>query len=304
MNFFKQIRDTFKNTSKQSYPVENGITFIHHNPGRGNIGDYLCSPRHYFKFNNPIKDLHIIGGGVFVGLAIDKIRRNKISFEKSVLWGVGQSLRDINQQTELIESLPYRDWAIRDKKYALSDKNFVPCCSCLHRMLDTPTSTNKTLLFLNADPKVTSSATIDFCNQIAKSKGWEILFNNCTEADIINALKCCDHIITNSYHGSYWGLLSGRKVTMMGYSSKFISLLDLFNFSDKKLIQINRGEASTLIEALKNINDETKAIQLENSADYLKTFRNLNTSFADRLITHRLFSDYTLTERVAPDFLK
>ncbi|SEA10582.1 hypothetical protein SAMN05660420_01228 [Desulfuromusa kysingii] len=304
MKFLKKIIDAFKNTGKPLYPVENGITFIHHNPDRGNIGDYLCSPRHYFKFHNPIKDLHIIGGGVFVGLAIDKIRRNNISFEKSVLWGAGQSLRNFNQQTKSIDDLPYLDWAIRDKKYVLSEKNFVPCCSCLHQMLETPVSTHKTLLFLNADPKVTSSATIDFCNQIAMSKGWEILFNNCTETDIVNSLKYCDHIVTNSYHGSYWGLLSGRKVTMMGYSSKFISLLDLFNFSDKNLIQISRGEASTLIEALEEINDETKAIQLANSVGYLKTFRNLNISFADRLIAHQAFSDYTFTDRVTPDLLE
>jgi polysaccharide pyruvyl transferase WcaK-like protein len=51
--------------------------------------------------------------------------------------------------------------------------------------------------------------------------------NQAPEKDFMKCLAQSSHIITSSYHGAYWGLLSGRTVTLMGYSFKFKSLLNI-----------------------------------------------------------------------------
>ena len=299
MTIVKRLKNAFSKKSNNTYPSMNGITFIHHNPGRGNIGDFLCSPRHYFTFDNPIPGLHIVGGGVFVGLAVEKLKRNRIPLDRSILWGAGQSLRNLEQAPEPVKQLPYLDWAIRDKDLVISSQRFVPCCSCLHKMLDTPLENKRTLLFLNADPKVTASKTIDTCKTIAADKNWSVIFNNCSEEEFKKALSHTDHIITNSYHGCYWGLLSGRKVTLMGYSSKFINLLDNFNLPANKLIKIGRGETKSLIVTLQEICDDSNAVQLDHAENYLHKFRAINTAFANRLIKCGAFSGYTLTSKAS-----
>src|SRR5690606_19836691 len=99
------------------------------NPRRGNIGDYLCSPRHYFSFQQPVEDLHVVGGGVFVGFAIESLKKRKIPFDKSVLWGVGQSLRELSAAAGQVSELPFKEWGIRDKDWVAAE-HFLPCVSC------------------------------------------------------------------------------------------------------------------------------------------------------------------------------
>ena len=57
-------------------------------------------------------------------------------------------------------------------------------------------------------------------------------------SNFVDIFQNNQHIITNSYHAAYWGLLSGHNVTLLGYSSKFTSLLKIFNLDDNLLIKI------------------------------------------------------------------
>ena len=207
MNFLKRI--WLKLMIQIKFPKEDGIVFIHKSPRVFNIGDYLCSPRHYIKFYKPINDLIIIGGGAFPNFAIDFINKNYINIHKSILWAVGNSEKKFTYQVEKVSSLPYLQWGVRDID-SVSLEHFLPCVSCLHPMLDEKIVDSGTLLFLNKNSKVSSSEYIQFYKNLAKKRNWNILFNNCSEKDIIDALKKNTHIITNSYHGAYWGLLSGQ----------------------------------------------------------------------------------------------
>lgn len=285
--FFKQ--------GHAGFPQENGVSFIHHNPSRGNLGDYLCSPRHYFSFQKSVEGLHVVGGGVFVDFAVEKIEKHKIPFEKTVLWGVGQSLRGRDAVTRQVMELPYVEWGVRDKD-CVEVERFLPCVSCLHPMLDLLPADSGTLVFLNADPKVTSS---DLQLEVAEAvlrRGWVLLYNNCSAQEFISHFAVAQHIVTNSYHGAYWGLLSGRRVTLFGYSSKFTSLLHGFGIDGSRLIRVERGDLRGLCEALKAESFELEGIELERPVDIRQEYRARNMQFAQKLVAAGLVSSMDLKE--------
>lgn len=70
MSFFDRISRKLTHRKRAGYFEESGIRFFHHNPPRGNLGDYLCSPRHYFEFVASESPLNIIGGGVYVDMGV------------------------------------------------------------------------------------------------------------------------------------------------------------------------------------------------------------------------------------------
>jgi len=296
LNKFIKRKNTINN---YKYPTKNGITFIHHNPSHGNIGDFLCSPRHYFNLKPILSDLYIIGGGVFKDFAMKQLQENSISSKKAIIWGTGQSRSDLSNPHGIIDELPFLAWGLRDQKIISLYENFLPCCSCLHYMLDSAGNEQGTLLFLNIDPKVTTPEAQKRCQELAVRKGWSLLYNSCQEDEFISNLNRHRHIITNSYHGSYWGLLSGRKVTMMGYSSKFFYLLNNFDISPKKLISINRGETDSLIDAIEKINDEDTSIFLESHKEFLERYRKINIDFAYKLLNKKIISEFNFTDRVS-----
>lgn len=290
---------------KRIFARENtsGIRYIHHQPTLGNIGDTLCSPKHYFSFESPIKELTIIGGGVFVNYAMKTVKKNKLDISKTILWGTGLSIRPSKEKPSLLQSLDYLAWGIRDKDMLTDDEHYLPCVSCLHSMIDdshqTEISTeDSTLLFINADPKVTSSEHIAAIKNICQENNWYFLLNNCSENDISIALKSHQKVITNSYHGTYWGLLSGKDVISIGYSSKFKSLLRSMNFDAEALVPVDRGSGDSLVNCLAGIAQRQHYIKLEDHKKMLASCRQKNINFADNLVHKQVVSSYKLKHKL------
>lgn len=274
--------------------VENGVTFIHHNPSRGNIGDYLCSPRHYFKFTDPISNLCIIGGGVFIDFGYKRLKLTGLKPKNSILWASGISIRPEKTIPNKIKSLDYRLWGIRDIDMLYDTNSFLPCSSCLLPMLDNNVSSNRTLLFINADPKVTSDTHIAEIKELSKKNTWTLLFNNCSESELIENFNTHSNIITNSYHGAYWGLLSGKQVVSIGYSSKFTSLAKIFNIDPDRVKSTKRGSGEHLISILKKLKLKKDSISLKDNKNILADFRQKNLDFAEKMIDEKLISGYKL----------
>ncbi|AUM13449.1 hypothetical protein [Ketobacter alkanivorans] len=284
----------FGKKKKWDYPIIDGITYVHHNPSRGNIGDFLCSPRHYFTWSEPLENVVIVGGGVFVEFAVPKLKAQSVDFRKAVLWGVGQSIRDESMNNKQVASLPYLAWGVRDKNFLSDERRFLPCVSCLHPMLDQGSESDETLLFLNFDPKVTPPQALESVCLLAQSNGWRLLFNNCSEGEFRSALACSERIITNSYHGAYWGLLSGRRVNLMGYSSKFFSLLKSFGLSSRACFPVGRGSVEDILTALVDDSFLDAEIKLDDSQCVLAGYRRINICFAESLIEVGLFGGFNL----------
>lgn len=238
-----------------------------------NVGDSLCTPDVYFDISSE-KDLRIIGGGVW------NIRKYGMDADapKTILWSAGESHKIQNPQFTDSVVLKYLEWSSRDRDLLNDNSKFVPCVSCFHKEILKEPEKSKTLIFTNANNSV--SAKIN----TKENDNLLVLTNNVPYEVFIEKWKQCDRIITNSYHGIYWSLLSGREVAPFGYSSKFTSVVKLFDFElpKKQMYDIKgRYSLNELISRKEKIFFRTKKPQ-----DYVNKFRELNLEFAEKLKTH------------------
>jgi hypothetical protein len=219
-----------------------------------NIGDLICAPALYFdnlkdaitmdilgwhQGDEPDRDKRIkwkeyfdraesviIGGGglleiEFFRKAIEYIESNKKEKTKLIMWGAGHNnweigdWRKIKQKVSL-NSDKYSLIGIRDyaQKY-----RWVPCSSCMHKLFNINFKvTHDVVLYAHA-------ATIK--NQSLRKTlpvDLPVLHNSSKFEDVINFLGSGDLILTDSFHGAYWGTLLGKKVISFASSSKFYDL--------------------------------------------------------------------------------
>ena len=272
------------------------VTFIHHRPSIYNLGDDLCSPKHYFEFINPRAPMAIVGGGVFADLGLAALARHQIHPSNAILWGAGQSVKRSGHEPALVSELPYADWGLRDIDHLKDPDRFLPCVSCLHPMLDVAPQSDRTLLFLNADPRVTGVAEQVELQKLAASQGWDFLLNSCTAQQFESRLAVASRVLTNSFHGAYWGWLSGRGVGLVGYSTKFMSLARALGVDERVIVRYEKprkadwlinwlrpGSAnlSTLIERMAR--QEEPYTKLTNAWATRSKFRTINLKFAQHL---------------------
>jgi hypothetical protein len=97
------------------------------------------------------------------------------------------------------------------------------------------------------------------------------------------ALARSQQIITNSFHGAYWGLLAGRSVALLGYSSNFRSLLQTLGLDPQRLLPVGRG-AGDLHGALTALDPAALSQQLPAAAATRAGFRQRQRDFAAQLV--------------------
>jgi hypothetical protein len=235
--------------------------------GLHNIGDLLCTPDNYFDMQSD-DDITVVGGGVW---NIEKLSR-EASANKTVVWAAGRSVRYPSKASK-INSLDFVEYGIRDRLDLSDSKRFLPCVSCLNRDIISDPISDKTLVFTNANNVV--SPAIQSTN-----RNFIYLTNACTLDQFLKAWTVCDKVITNSYHGIYWSLLSGREVAPYGYSSKFTNVTAMFDieFPSSNYYEVNKRETF-----LNQLSKKQDFISLNNHHLYLEQFRSLNYEFAERL---------------------
>jgi hypothetical protein len=228
-----------------------------------NIGDYYCNPSRYFNFDScESNDLNddidvtdknlIIGGG---GLLYDSCNRQILKainqkFKVSVLWGAGINCTPATYRKGVTFLYPdyIKDFSligVRDYHKDYTD-HYLPCVSCMHDAF--------TLNYEIKNPTV-------FYLHRSKTKDTEILKNlpvmyndEKNIYDVINFLGSSEKIITNSYHGAYWGMLLNKEVEIIPWSIKF----DFFKNPPKVFEQINepkeKNKYQDFLEESKNLN--------------------------------------------------
>lgn len=268
-----------------------GLAFHYKIPPRFNLGDYLCSPRHYFDFKLPDseKSVVIIGGGAFNDLASSFVVQS--SYDIHVLWGIGRSFAPDEYPQKMNEVADFGGHichvSTRDRDYG-GRSYFVPCVSVCNPIVETPLG-NRTGLFLNADHYASGHGVSDL---LAENADLVTGTNSMTEREFVDKFAQTDKLFTNSYHAAYWSLLSGRAVSLIGYSSKFTNLLRIFDLSDD-LIMYQRGNAAGLRASLERARIEDRFIKLDNPFEYVRRFRHLNLEFAHQLISLNVFATVT-----------
>lgn len=189
-----------------------------------NLGDRVCGPENYFSFPKHKKidildsEQHqfnkncIIGGGGILHFTnrVENIAKQCKSKNKNViLWGIGHNRHDlkipINFPSFLneLDMVGLRDW---DTPY-----EWIPCPSCMSPSFD------------KEYPITKNTAFYSHYGIRTKHIDDRSLFNNSeTFEEVIEHLGSAKYIVTNSYHGAYWGILLRRKVIVYPYSTKFL----------------------------------------------------------------------------------
>ena len=160
------------------YPLRQGVRFVHRNPNLFNIGDFLCSPRHYFTFSGAPEGATVVGGGIF-----DPRKKIISKFDLNpglcAIWGAGFA-QGTGERETVVSDLPFRAWSYRDIRY-VPDHKFVPCVSCFHPVSCSAPGGGGTLVFLNDDPKVTPHACRSSVEKTCRDHGWHLAWNSSAE---------------------------------------------------------------------------------------------------------------------------
>ena len=213
-------------------------TIAIHRADQKNVGDMNSRPDLYFKWLNPTKIVDIedsnfsqiarefenstivVGGGglLFEGSFPEIYGRNFSSLYQSsrkllVAWGIGHN----NHGGENIR-LPDLDMYDIAGIRGGSKYHWVPCSSCLSPILDEEYPINHDVVFFRHKfhpfPEITTDGGIPTMDNSE---------NNINEA--IRFIASGETVLTNSYHGAYWGILLGRKVVIIDpFSTKFQGL--------------------------------------------------------------------------------
>ena len=189
-----------------------------------NIGDYACSPFDYYDWGDatvsdvrdddtPVYDVGIYGGGKIFGGLASYAGVRQANAAVNIAWGVGtvQSFpfspryMKARRRMDIVGSRDYGD-----KRY-----QYAPCASCMSPFFDAPAAPEHDVVFY-AHAGKTAKMGIEIPSDIPTTN------NHCASLqDALAFITSGKTVISNSYHGVYWGLLMGRRVLCVPFSNKF-----------------------------------------------------------------------------------
>jgi hypothetical protein len=128
--------------------------------------------------------------------------RDKSSWHKALLQDAEQ-YPSLDSRYDLIG---VRDWGTKYR--------WVPCASCMHPIFDAAKKTSPTQKMVIVDHPMFFKINTRYKNKISNL--------NETFEKIISILTNAEIILTSSYHAAYWGVLLGRRVVAVPWSTKFL----------------------------------------------------------------------------------
>jgi len=283
------------------------ILFIRNEPILFNLGDLLSCPLYYFDFYSENKesfrgkyfdkaDTVILGGGAYTDFG----RPLNIPYDKSIAWGIGSSIRGKDSFPPKAVNLPYKLYGIRDPESAMNDGDVLPCVSCMHSfVLMRPEK--EMSIFLNKDSDIIAAG-----KYAGNSfRGDHVYSNALNELAFMKVFGKSGYIITNSYHVAYWSFLSGRKVALLGYSSKLRSLCrllelnpDIVNYYDTK------SDVAEINKLIEKIIKNKEFNELKNFQDARHSCIEKNIKFAKLCVKEGLLSGYKIRKITLIDMLR
>jgi len=232
-----------------------------------NAGDRYAAVTDYFDFENciinkicitnknsifssiPTNSIILIGGG---GVYVNSSMMNYLSenFSDQVIsWGCGFNyhfnwdkninyLENYNPESRCKFFNKFLLNGIRDY---IKGSYWVPCATCIHPFFNI--SINNTDHLKKHNFVVyghTNYKDAGYLKLISDTLGFPYLENIETLSDIINFLLSGDVIITNSYHGVFWGGLLNRKIICVPFSDRFLNFKNnvYLEYDLKKLLDI------------------------------------------------------------------
>jgi hypothetical protein len=245
------------------------ILEFHYKKGENNVGDMYCHPSHYFDLGNVTTDCIskctkydlnnktiIVGGGGLIRKYFNKYTAHihKQDYKNLIVWGIGHNF-------SWKENFWWPDWLTKSTLYGVRDyfsnrqHDYLPCVSCMDPAFDkTYQVTKNTAFFLHR----TESA-----NNYPESES--VMHNTNTNlSEVIQFLGSANTVVTDSYHGAYWGLLLGKDVRVVSWTTKF----ENFKYQP------------TLITSIEDWKNHKPVLYPEG---YLEECRTLNNKFYNRV---------------------
>jgi hypothetical protein len=214
------------------------VIVFSHIRNTGNTGDLESCPALYFKFpgevrvqnyDQPISECKavIYGGGTMTNWLMGRREVATARQAKRIGWGIGSSRHskvDPWPDPEL-DLTGIREWSAERQQRG----EYVPCASCMHPLFDESyTVEHDAVLFTNAAANIKTRHPVG-------NLGLPHMENDQPIKDVLTFLGSGNVVVTNSYHGVYWGTLLRRQVVCIPYSSKF------YNFKYPPAYSINHG---------------------------------------------------------------
>ena len=232
-----------------------------------NVGDRYCAPIRYFDFPfvvdedappNLLKiignyDYIIFGGGGHIHIPTLDYNDGKFGHlevllpyaSKIINWGIGHNVG----HSEVIEYPDYMDEFVLNgfRDVQRQGIDWVACPSCMHTAFDKTYPIKHRYRAFHKRGKLIEGVSLEDGGGLSLS-------------DTVEFLGGAETIITNSYHGAYWGLLLGREVIVRKPdSSKFFGLVKDYERYGYDLI-------------------------LKSPAGYLDSCRKSNEDFFDKVV--------------------
>lgn len=134
------------------------------------------------------------------------------------LWGAGHNA---DPGKKLKNRLDYPDWISEFTKVGVRDWNqnlpWAPCASCMHPALRKKYSIKNEVIWFEHKKQLIKDFGNDSIPRFVNSG------DNIEQT--IELLGSANTILTNSYHGAYWGTLMNKRVIVVGaWSTKFASM--------------------------------------------------------------------------------
>lgn len=278
----REVKNDIINTSQSNKGVAN---IYRKNPN--NAGDLYSSPINYFpKLGNIEVDIFdfknseengiasvisgnslVIGGGGLLNrksfqFQMETFEKLGARGKKTVLWGVGhnsKSRKDF-KKLERYNINPANFGLTGTRDHSLTP-NWVPCVSCMHPLFDSKSASRQEIGIILHE-KTYNKARI-----LSEFEGVPLISNTTDLETYVSFIKDSEHIITNSYHAMYWGILLEKKVLVIPNSSKF------FDFKYDPVF-------STYEDCLKDIK------RSRSYSGVLEECRERNLDFADKVFNY------------------
>jgi hypothetical protein len=192
----------------------------------GNIGDMACTPFEYFEADKPIYKMNfwdvdagllpspsripvvLGGGGLFY--APKAIERLVTSHKGPVVaWGIGRNNDNPGFRPDYVGVDKFALFGVRDWN---AGHEWVPCASCMSPLFDR---------FRRTEPSHPIVVYQHHAHPLAIGE-FPVFANNAARLeDVIRFLASGETVVTNSFHGAYWGHMVGRKVLAIPLSNRF-----------------------------------------------------------------------------------
>lgn len=209
-------------------------TYEFHRKLTRNVGDRWCNPSRYFQFENlynceltqkklPINNnIIIIGGGGLVHKKFIRSIEDHLNQHPrlSVIWGIGHNFNEKHFSKTKLNNY-YPEWLLKCSLVGIRDwidglhARYLPCASCMHDAFSECYEVKNEVVYFTHSKK---------SKYIYESSDIHMTNSNLDINEVIKFLGSANIIVTDSYHGAYWGQLLGKDVKVVSWSTKFKSM--------------------------------------------------------------------------------